>query len=284
MSHHSTARRANGGMKVVLFCGGQGLRMRDYSENVPKPMVPIGQRPILWHLMKYYAHYGHRDFILCLGHRAEAVKEYFLDYKEWLSNDFVLNGRERSPQLKSTDIDDWRITFVDTGIASNIGQRLCAVREYLGDDEVFMANYSDGLIDLHLPDLVAHYHAMGRTATMVCAPPGHSFHMIQLDEGHRIARVQEAREAGLLVNAGFFIFHTDVFDYIRPGEELVHEPFGRLIAADEITGFRHTGFWAGMDTFKEQQQFNDMWSRGEAPWAVWNRTTPAVDIPVAVAS
>jgi glucose-1-phosphate cytidylyltransferase len=258
-------------MKVVLFCGGQGLRMRDYSHQVPKPMVPIGQRPILWHLMKYYAHYGHRDFILCLGHLGEVVKEYFLDYKEWLSNDFVLTGRDRSPQLAATDIDDWRITFVDTGSASNIGERLCAVRHHLGDDEVFLANYSDGLTDLHLPELVAHHERSGRIASMLCSPPGHSFHIISLEGDGRLAGVQESGEAGLLVNAGFFVFHTDLFDYIRPGEELVHEPFSRLIAADQITGFHHRGFWAGMDTFKEQQQFNDMWARGEAPWAVWNR-------------
>lgn len=256
-------------MKVVLFCGGQGMRMRDYSAQVPKPLAPVGQRPILWHLMKYYAHYGHTDFVLCLGHLGETIKEYFLDYKEWLSNDFVLSGPERRPDLMSTDIDDWRITFVDTGATSNVGERLLAVREHLGDDEVFMANYSDGLTDLHLPTLIDHHQRSGRAATVMCSKPGHSFHIIALDEDDRVGRIEEAGAAGLLVNAGFFVFRREVFDYIRPGEDLVNEPFARLVADGQLNGFRHHGFWAGIDTFKERQQFNDMWDRGAAPWAVW---------------
>lgn len=258
-------------MKVVLFCGGQGMRMRDYSAQVPKPLAPIGQRPILWHLMKYYAHYGHTDFILCLGHLGETIKEYFLDYKEWLSNDFVLSGTgpDRRPNLMSTDIDDWRITFVDTGATANVGERLLAVREHLGDDEVFMANYSDGLTDLHLPTLIEHHRRSERTATVMCSKPGHSFHIIALDEDDRVGRIEEAGAAGLLVNAGFFVLRREVFDYMRPGEDLVNEPFARLVADGQLNGFRHHGFWAGIDTFKERQQFNDMWDRGAAPWAVW---------------
>ena len=141
-------------MKVVLFCGGQGLRLRDYSENVPKPMVPIGYRPIIWHLMKYYAHYGHTDFILCLGHKANVIKDYFIHYDECVTNDFVLRGGKRDLQLLSSDIDSWSITFVDTGIKSNIGQRLCAVREHLAGEEIFLANYSDNLTDAPLPAMI----------------------------------------------------------------------------------------------------------------------------------
>jgi glucose-1-phosphate cytidylyltransferase len=154
-------------MKVVLFCGGRGMRMREYSETIPKPMVPIGPRPIMWHLMRYYAHYGHKDFILCLGYRGDSIKEYFLDYKEWLSNDFVLSGGGSDVELLSSDIDDWRITFVDTGIDANIGQRLRAVRTHLEGEEVFLANYSDGLSDVPLDRVVDFFHQTGGAATFV---------------------------------------------------------------------------------------------------------------------
>ena len=138
-------------MKVVLFCGGLGMRIRDAEENVPKPMVTIGSRPILWHVMKYYAHYGHKDFILCLGQRGHIIKDYFLNYSEWLSNDFVLSDGGKSVQLMSSDLDGWRIRFVDTGMTANIGQRLKAVEPLLADEPEFFANYSDGLTDLALP-------------------------------------------------------------------------------------------------------------------------------------
>ena len=132
-------------MKVVLFCGGLGTRLREYSDQIPKPMVPIGYRPVLWHVMKYYAGFGYKDFILCLGYKADVIKNYFLNYDESLTNDFVFENGGRDIQLISSDIDDWRITFVDTGLAATIAERLVAVKEYLGDDEVFLANYSDGL-------------------------------------------------------------------------------------------------------------------------------------------
>lgn len=132
-------------MKVVLFCGTMGLRLREVSESIPKPLVTIGYRPIVWHLMKYYAHFGHKDFILCLGYKADAFKKYFLEYNEWISNDIVMSAGGSSVELKSSDINDWRITFVDTGMNSNIGQRLLRVKEYLASEELFLANYCDGL-------------------------------------------------------------------------------------------------------------------------------------------
>ena len=146
-------------MKVVLFCGGLGLRLGDGPNAIPKPMVLVGQRPILWHVMKYYAHFGHKDFILCLGHKSGAIKDYFLNYSEAVSNDFVLSGGGRELKLLTQDIEDWRVTFVETGLNSTIGQRLRAVREHLGDDEVFLANYSDGVTDLHLPTVIDEFNA-----------------------------------------------------------------------------------------------------------------------------
>src|SRR6188508_322049 len=139
-------------MKVVLFCGGQGMRMREFSDAIPKPMVQIGNRPILWHLMKYYAYFGHKEFILCLGYKSDVIKDYFLNYKEWMSNDFVLRDGGRDIRLLGSDIHDWEITFADTGSQATIGERLLAVRSHLADDEVFMANYADGLSDLWLPN------------------------------------------------------------------------------------------------------------------------------------
>jgi glucose-1-phosphate cytidylyltransferase len=140
-------------MKVVLFCGGLGMRLREYSENVPKPMVPIGYRPILWNVMKYYAHFGHKEFILCLGYKADMIKDYFVNYDEYVSNDFVFTKGGKNLELLNTDIEDWKITFVDTGMSANIGERLMAVREHLEGEEIFCANYSDGLSDLYLPDM-----------------------------------------------------------------------------------------------------------------------------------
>src|SRR6185436_12849110 len=154
-------------MKVVLFCGGLGMRMREFSEAVPKPMVPIGYRPILWHVMKYYAHHGHKDFILCLGYKADIIKNYFLEYNECVSNDFVLSNGGKNVELLNSDIHDWNITFVDTGLMSNIGQRLRAVQRHLENEEMFLANYTDALSDVHLPSVIDAFRDSGRVASFV---------------------------------------------------------------------------------------------------------------------
>src|SRR5215467_4461947 len=171
-------------MKVVLFFGGLGMRLRDYSETIPKPMVNIGYRPVLWYVMKYYAHYGHKDFILCLGYRADAIKSYFLNYNECASNDFVLSAGGRQVELSNSDIHDWRITFADTGINSNIGQRLKAVEKYLQGEEEFLANYSDGLTDLPLPQQMKHFHESGKIASFLAVRPNLSYHMVAVEEGN----------------------------------------------------------------------------------------------------
>lgn len=261
-------------MKVVLFCGGMGMRMREFSDRIPKPMVPIGTRPIIWHLMKYYAHWGHTDFVLCLGYKAEAFKEYFLNYKEWLSNDFVLSSGGRDLTMLNTDIDDWTITFVDTGIQANIGERLMAVREHVKDEELFLANYSDGLSDVCLPTVIDQARARGNVATFVLTTPSQTFHLVTADDDGNVTAINDSRQAGLWVNAGFFVLTPEVFDYMRPGEELVFEPFGRLMDAGELKAHRHHGFWAGMDTFKDRQELDDMHAAGNAPWEVWSAEVP----------
>src|SRR5215470_18862882 len=203
-------------MKVVLFCGGLGMRLRDYSETIPKPMVTIGNRPILWHVMKYYAHYGHKDFILCLGHRGDAVKNYFLNYDECVSNDFVLAGGGSKPELLSSDIHDWRITFVDTGIHSNIGQRLKAVEKYLEGEEEFLANYSDGLTDLPLPVQLAHFRQHNKIASFICVRPNLSYHLVSLGDGdaNLVSGIHAIGNGSVRINGGFFIFKKQIFDFI----------------------------------------------------------------------
>ncbi len=257
-------------MKVVLFCGGLGLRIRD-AEDIPKPMVHIGYRPILWHVMKYYAHYGHKDFILCLGYRADAIKNYFLDYNECASNDFVLSGGGKKLELFNSDIDDWRITFADTGINSNIGERLKAVEKYLQKEEEFLANYSDGLTDLPLPQQLEHFRRHGKTASFLCVRPNLSYHLVSLQQGNGslVSEIHAINNGSMRINGGFFVFKRRIFDYIQGREELVIEPFQRLVQEKELIGYTYDGFWASMDTFKDKQHLESLYTAGAAPWEVW---------------
>jgi glucose-1-phosphate cytidylyltransferase len=257
-------------MKVVLFCGGFGLRIRD-AEDIPKPMVQIGYRPILWHVMKYYAHYGHKDFILCLGHRAESVKNYFLNYNECTSNDFVLSAGAKNIKLLNSDIQDWNITFADTGISSNIGQRLKKVQRYLEGEEEFLANYSDGLTDLPLTQQMDHFHREGKVASFLCVRPNLSYHLVSLQQGAHslVSEIHAINNGSVRINGGFFIFKKQIFDYMRDKEELVIEPFQRLVAEKQLIGYPYDGFWASMDTFKDKQQLEGLCTGGAAPWEVW---------------
>ena len=257
-------------MKVVLFCGGQGMRMREYSEAVPKPMVPIGYRPILWHVMKYYAHYGHKDFILCLGYQADVIKRYFLEYDECVSNDFILGEGGRKVDLLARDIHDWRITFVDTGLNSNIGQRLSAVRPHVDGESVFLANYTDGLTDLPLPEEIDFFKQSGAKACFAAVKPKSSFHMVTADDKGEVINMEHIVNTPARINGGYFVFSRDIFDVLRDGEELVQEPFNRLIKKRQLMAYAYDGFWACMDTFKEKQQLDDLFSQGAAPWEVWH--------------
>lgn len=258
-------------MKVVLFCGGLGTRLGPLSDNMPKPMVTIGYRPILWHLMKYYAHFGHKEFILCLGYKADKVKDYFLNYNEYLSNDFTLCNGGKQLHLENGDIADWRITFVDTGLKSNIGERLLKVKRYLEDEEAFLANYADGLTDLDFNEQYAFFRKSGKTACFLCSRPSQSFHVVELGKDSLVRKLQFVRDSDVVINAGFFIFKRNIFDFIRDGEELVMEPFQRLMEIGELIGFRYDNFWC-MDTFKEHQELNDRHNNGDAPWEIWKHS------------
>src|SRR5579875_2056466 len=201
-------------MKVVLFCGGLGMRLREYSENIPKPMVPVGNRPVLWNVMKYYAHYGHTDFILCLGYKGDAIKEYFLNYNECLSNDFTLSHGGRRIDLLRRDIEDWRITFVDTGIAANIGERLRAVEPFLAGEEIFLANYSDGLTDFPLPTLIEEFERGDSIASFLAVRPTYSFHFVSREADGTVLGVDNVIAANAWINGGFFVFRRAIFDYL----------------------------------------------------------------------
>jgi glucose-1-phosphate cytidylyltransferase len=244
--------------------------MREYSEAVPKPMVPIGYRPILWHVMKYYAHYGHKDFILCLGYKADVIKSYFLEYNECVTNDFVLSEGGKNVELLTTDIQDWNITFVDTGLTSNIGQRLKAVEKHLHGEEMFLANYTDGLSDIPLPSVIESFKQSGNTACFVSVKPRASFHLINSDSSGIVKSIEHIGKSGARMNGGYMILRQDIFKYMRAGDELVDAPFHRLIGESKLMAYPHDGFWACMDTFKEKQDLDDLFGRGNAPWAVWN--------------
>ncbi|HET7539700.1 MAG TPA: sugar phosphate nucleotidyltransferase [Polyangiaceae bacterium] len=258
-------------MKVVLFCGGLGTRLREYSEGIPKPLVPIGYRPILWHVMRYYAHYGHKDFILCLGYKADKVREYFLNYDQYANSDFTMRQGQKELHHSQPDIHDWNITFLDTGLKSNIGTRLMLAKPYLEGEEMFLANYSDGLTNLPLDTMISEFSATDKVAGFICATPSQSFHVVSLDADRNVNKIQAVRDTNIIVNAGYFVLRKTIFDYMNFGEELVLDPFQRLMKEKRLLGFPHDGFWA-MDTFKEQQELTDLYNSGNAPWEVWKRS------------
>lgn len=261
-------------MKVVLFCGGLGTRLREYSDTIPKPLVPVGPRPIVWHLMKYYAHFGHKDFILCLGYKGELIKEYFLNYNECMSNDFTLSDGGRVVKPFNVDIADWKISFVDTGMHSNIGQRLTAVREHLAGEELFLANYSDGLSDAPLPDMIDLAQRSRAVATFISVKPTQSFHAVQADAAGCVKSIVSVTQSDTWVNGGYFVLRNEIFDHIRKGEELVEAPFHRLAEQNKLFTHRYTGFWACMDTFKDKMMFDERYNRGDTPWTVWRNGGP----------
>jgi glucose-1-phosphate cytidylyltransferase len=256
-------------MKVVLFCGGLGTRLREHSDTIPKPLVGLGNRPIIWHLMRYYAHHGHKDFVLCLGYRGDLIRDYFRNYDETLSNDFTLSNGGRDVELHSSDMHDWRITFVDTGLHSNIGQRLLRVRRYLEGEKVFLANYADGLSDIPLDRLIAEFEKRQAIASFASVRSSQSFHLVQSDPEGFVTTMGPMRNDEIFINGGFFALRNEIFDYLNEGEELVEQPFARLIAAKRLITYRHTGFWQAMDTFKDKITFDRMEARGECPWMLW---------------
>jgi glucose-1-phosphate cytidylyltransferase len=264
-------------MKVVLFCGGAGMRLRGYVDDVPKPMVQIGSRPILWHLMKYYAHFGHKDFILCIGYKGCVIKDYFLHYDESVSNDFVWSQGGKKIQFINRDIDDWTITFVETGINATIGERLKAVEPYLQGEEMFLANYGDGLSDLQLPVMVDEFRNSDAVGSLLLVQPTASFDIVGVSPDGKVGQVSPLSRSDIWINGGFFVFRNEIFRYINPGDELVQQPFQRLIDKGALLAHKCTGFWQCMDTFKDKQCLEEL-NQGKAPWKVWNHSPSAIPI------
>lgn len=251
-------------MKVVVFCGGSGVRMGEATQTIPKPMIRVGPRPILWHIMKWYASWGHSDFVLCLGYQAESVKEYFLNYNEALANDFVL--RNGDVELLASDTDDWRITFVDTGIHTTLAERLNAVQPYLSGESAFLVTYGDGLTDAPLDDMVETLLRSEKVGLFVAVRPPVEYHVVQTDPDGVVRSIERLADADVWINGGYFVFRQGIFDVIQPGEDLVNEPFARLIERGDLLAYRYEGFWEAMDTIKDKQNLDARYESGHAPW------------------
>lgn len=258
-------------MKVVLFCGGLGTRLREHSDTIPKPLVNIGYRPIIWHLMRYYLHFGHTEFVLCLGYRGDLVREYFLNYREELTNDFTINVATGEVELLARDAPEWRVTFVDTGLHSNIGQRLLRVRRFVEDEPMFLANYADGLSDLPLDKMIGLVERTGAVAGLASVRSAQSFHTVQADADGLVAGMGAMNDVDIRINGGFFVLRREIFDYINEGEELVNEPFARLIEKRRLVAYQHQGFWGAMDTLKDKITYDRMEAQGKCPWMLWRK-------------
>jgi len=264
-------------MKVVLFCGGYGMRMRDGVTMAPKPMAMIGDRPLIWHVMRYYAHYGHDDFILCLGYGAEYVKDYFLSYQESLSNDFVFSEGGKKIELLSSDISSWRITFVNTGLDTAIGERLRRVRHHLDGEEMFLANYADVLTDAPLDEMIARLAASDAVASLLAVPPQSAFHCLQIGAEQRVERVQPVHELPLWENGGYFVLRPGIFDVLHEGADLVEDGCGALARRGALLAHSHKGFWQPADTLKERAKLEEMYHAGVRPWAKWEHDRGPLD-------
>lgn len=256
-------------MKVVLFCGGYGMRMRDGVSDLPKPMAKVGPRPLLWHVMRYYAHFGHTDFVLCLGYGAHHVKDFFLNYSETGSNDFVMRGGE--VEMLSADLDSWTITFVHTGIDSPIGERLRRVREYVAGEEMFLANYADVLTDAPLNDMVTRFAASDATASLLAVPPQSAFHCVQLGEQSKVDEILAVNTMPLWENGGYFLLRQEVFDYLPENGDLVADACAELAKRGRMLAYPYRGFWHPADTIKERAALEANYDAGRRPWMLWEQ-------------
>ncbi len=259
--------------------------MRTSEDSAPKPMMPIGHRPVLWHVMRYYAHFGHTEFILCLGHGARSVKEYFINYEETISNDFVLSKGGSQIDLLDTDISDWRITFADTGIETPIGERLRRVRHHLNDDEMFLANYGDVLTDAPIDAMVKQLQESDDVATMLAIKPQESFHVVSMSDDARVNGFVPVADLDIRINGGYFVLRREIFDYLNEGEDLVMNACAAAAAAGLVQAYPYDGFWAPMDTLKERAALEQLYQSGDCPWMPWRdrrsliTSSPTLEVP-----
>src|SRR6478735_6320544 len=255
-------------MKVVLFCGGYGMRMRSGETDLPKPMTTVGPRPLIWHVMRYYAHFGHKEFVLCLGYGAQHVKDYFLHYDETASNDFTL--RQGQVELRGSDIQDWEITFVHTGLDSPIGERLRRVRKYVEGEEMFLANYADVLTDAPLDQMVDAFKASDAAGALLAVRPQSAFHCIEMGDDDRVSAVRTLQEMPLRENGGYFVLRPEVIDLIPAGGDLIKDAITPLAAQGRIMGYAYDGFWHPADTLKERTALEAAYRSGARPWMLWD--------------
>lgn len=260
-------------MKVVILCGGYGTRIRDVSADLPKPMIPIGGLPVLWHIMKTYAHYGHRRFVLCLGYKADVIKDFFLNYQARTCDLTVdLGPHPRVTYHTQNPEEGWQVTLADTGLHAMTGARIKRIRRYIGDDDLFLLTYGDGVSDVDLTKLIAFHRAHGRAITVTGVHPPGRFGELDLGEQDQVVGFNEKPQvSGGRISGGYFVCSTRVFDFLSEREDLVfeQEPLRQLVAAGEMMVYRHDGFWQPMDTARDHGFLNQLWERGTAPWKIW---------------
>ena len=258
-------------MRVVVLCGGLGTRLREETEYRPKPMVEIGGRPMLWHIMKLYAHRGFADFVLCLGYRGNMIKEYFLNY-EAMNNDFTIClGQESKIQYNALHEEQgFQVTLADTGLATMTGGRLKRIEKYI-DGDIFMLTYGDGLADLDVRKLLDFHYHHGKIATVTAVLPPSRYGVLQISNSGQVDKFLEKPRTESFASAGFFVFHRRVFDYLGNDDACVleHEPLERLAADGQLVAYQHEGFFYAMDTYREYQYLNELWASNQAPWRVW---------------
>jgi len=256
-------------LKVVILAGGLGTRISEETHLKPKPMIEIGGRPILWHIMKTYSHFGFNDFVICLGYKGYSIKEYFHNY--FLHNcDVTFDVRTQSMEIHQNPVEPWRVTLADTGQETMTGGRVKRIRKYV-DNEPFMLTYGDGVGNVNITELVDFHFKHGKLATVTAVQPLGRFGALQIDEGDEVSSFQEKPDGdGVWINGGFFVLQPNVFDYIAGEKTLFErEPLQNLAEDHQLRAFRHQGFWQPMDTLREKNLLEDLWQKGQAPWKVW---------------
>jgi glucose-1-phosphate cytidylyltransferase len=257
-------------MKVVMLCGGLGTRLREETEFRPKPMVEIGGRPILWHIMKLYASAGYREFVLCLGYRGNMIKEYFLNY-EAMNNDFTIClGRDSRIQYNNLHTEqDFKVTLADTGASTMTGGRVKRIQQYV-DGETFMLTYGDGVSNVDINKLLAFHKSHGKLATVTAVVPSSRFGIVDTGRDGRVLQFVEKPKSENRASAGYFVFQREIFNYLS-GDDCIleREPLERLAAEGQLMAWEHNGFFYAMDTYREYEYLNDLWQKNQAPWKVW---------------
>jgi glucose-1-phosphate cytidylyltransferase len=257
------------------------MRMRDGQSDLPKPMTTVGPRPLIWHVMRYYAHFGHKDFVLCLGYGAQHIKDYFLNYAETASNDFTLRGGK--VELLGSDIRDWNITFVHTGLDSPIGERLRRVRHLVGDEEMFLANYADVLTDLPLDAMIDHFKASDAIGSLIAVPPRSAFHCVDVGDDDYITSIKTLPDLRVWENGGYFVLRPEIFDHLTPECDFIGDACVPLAREGRMLAYRYRGFWHPADTVKERTALEAAYRAGATPWMLWNGTGDRDPLQAAIA-